>query len=281
MESLISVCIPVYNGESFIGETIQMILKQDYDNMEILISDNASTDNTVKEIIKIQDTRIRILMNNTNIGMGGNWNSLIKQAKGEYVIIVCADDFLLPGAIRAKAEVLDRNSDVNIVFSSSYVMNEKGRKIMKRRPFRGNCKLDGKKMQQELFIKRNFFAEPTNNMLRRSAMLYTGEFDEKLWYTIDWDYWIRILSEGNAYYIDKPYSGFRISSSSATGSSLSGKEKILKDEYMFINKYKKEKIIPITQEMLELRNKNIQKRLKQKILFMKFGTIMSKIKGRR
>lgn len=280
MGSLVSVCIPVYNGGAFIRQTILMVLNQNYDNMEVLVSDNASTDNTIEEIKKIQDKRVRLLQNKTNLGMGGNWNSLLKQAKGDYVIIVCADDFLLPGAIKEKASILDNNPDVNIVSSASFVMNEKGKKIMKRRPFKVSRKFDGKSMQQELFIKRNLFAEPTNNMLRRSAMLRTGEFDEALWYTIDWDYWIRILNEGNAYYIDKPYSGFRISTSSATGSSLGGKEKILKDEQVFLSKYKSGNIIPITQDMLEQRNRNVQKRLSQKILFMKIGTVLSKIRRR-
>lgn len=278
MGSLVSVCIPVYNGGAFIRQTILMVLNQNYDNMEVLVSDNASTDNTIEEIKKIQDKRVRLLQNKANLGMGGNWNSLLKQVKGDYVIIVCADDFLLPGAIKEKASILDNYPDVNIVSSASFVMNEKGKKIMKRRPFKGSRKFDGKSMQQELFIKRNLFAEPTNNMLRRSAMLRTGEFDEALWYTIDWDYWIRILNEGNAYYIDKPYSGFRISTSSATGSSLGEKEKILKDEQVFLRKYKNGNIISITQDMLEQRNRNVQKRLSQKILFMKIETVLSKIR---
>lgn len=284
MSSLVSVCIPVYNGEQFIRKTIQMVLHQNYDNMEILISDNASTDNTVREIKKIQDKRIRLLQNETNVGMAGNWNSLLEHAKGDYVIIVCVDDFLFPGAIEEKAGVLDKYPDVNIVSSASFVMSEKGKRIMKRCPFTHSRKFDGKVMQQELFVKGNLFAEPTNNMLRRSAILRTGRFDGTLEYTIDWDYWIRILKEGNAYYIDKPYSGFRISTSSCTGSYFSGKEnvkeKFFRDERAFLDKYKNGDIIPITQEMLEHRNRNIRKRLNQKILFMKIVTLLSKISRR-
>ena len=277
MGTLVSVCIPVFNGEVFIKETIEMILKQDYDNMEILVSDNESTDHTVEEIKKIKDSRIKLLQNERNLGMGGNWNSLMRQARGDYLLLVCADDYLLPGAIREKAKILDDNPDVNIVFSSSYVMNEKGRKLMIRRPFRKSCKLEARKMQQDLFVKRNIFAEPTNNMLRKSAMLEVGDFDTNLWYTIDWDYWLRMLNTGNAYYIDKPYSGFRISSSSATGSSLNGTEKILKDESVFIEKHKEGKIIPVTHEMIVQREKNVQRRLSQKIIFMRINTLISKI----
>ena len=276
MSTKVSICVPVYNGEPFIRQTIEMILSQEYDNMEVLVSDNDSTDNTVGEINKIKDERVRIIQNSTNVGMGGNWNILMKEATGDYLMIVCADDFLLPGAVKAKAKVLDENSDVSIVFSSAYVMSEKGKKIMLRRPFKGNQWLEAKKTQKELFVKKNFFAEPTNNMLRRDAVLKTGEFDNNLWYTIDWEYWLRILNTGNAYYIDKPYSGFRISGSSATGSSLSGKEKILKDEAVFMDKHKDGKYIPITPEMIEEREKNVKKRLNQKVLFMKILTVFSK-----
>ena len=249
MSTLVSVCIPVYNGAPFIKNTIEMVLAQNYDNMEVLVSDNASTDNTVEEIKKIQDKRVKLFQNETNLGMGGNWNCLIDRAQGEYVIIVCADDFILPGAIKAKAQVLDDNPDVDIVFSSTYVMNEKGRKLFQRRPFRKSQKLIKEETQRDLFVKSNFFAEPPNNMMRKSAMDKAGKFDSSLWYTIDWDYYLRILNYGNAYYIDKPYEGFRISSSSATGSSLSGKEKILKDEEVFLKKYKTGTVIPVTDQM--------------------------------
>lgn len=269
METLVSICVPVYNGELYIKKTLEMILRQEYNNMEILVSDNASEDRTVEEIVKIRDSRLRLIKNETNIGMGGNWNSLIREARGDYLMIVCADDFLLPGAVKEKAMILDANPDVNIVFSASYVMNENGKKLIRRRPFIGSRKLEAKKTQQNLFIKRNFFAEPTNNMLRREAMLKVGDFDSNLWYMIDCDYWLRMLNTGNAYYIDKPYSGFRISASSATGSSLSGKEKILKDEEIFINKHKDGGYIPVTSEMLKKRKRNVQRRLGQKILFMK------------
>ncbi len=278
MSKLVSICIPVYNGAPFIKDTIEMVLQQDYDNMEILVSDNASTDNTVEEIKKIKDPRVKLLQNTTNLGMGGNWNSLKAQAKGEYVIIVCADDFLFPNAIREKAKVLDENPDVSIVFSSTYVMNSRGWKLLKRRPFKENKKLEKASVQKDLFVKYNFFAEPPNNMMRKSAMDKAGDWDTELWYTIDWDYYLRLLNHGNAYYIDKPYAGFRISASSATGSSLDGNEKILNDEKIFIEKHKDSKYFNVTSEMISERSNNVHNRLRKKVLFMKIGTILSLFK---
>lgn len=275
MSALVSVCIPVYNGESFIRSTIEMVLQQDYDNLEILVSDNASTDNTVSEILKIKDERVHLFQNETNLGMGANWNVLKRKAKGEYVIIVCADDYLLPGAIREKARVLDENPDVCIAFSSSYVTNDKGKIFMKRRPFHGNKKFDKQKIQRELFMKYNFFAEPTNNMIRRTAMDATGDYDTSLWYTIDWDFYLRLLNHGNAYYLDKPYEGFRLSTSSATGSNLKKGEKILADEQVFLEKYKTGKLISIDDNMIEIRERNVRRRLMKKMIFMKISGILA------
>lgn len=271
MSTLVSVCIPVYNGEPFIIETIEMVLAQDYDNMEILISDNTSSDHTVDKIKEIKDERVQLFQNDHNLGMGGNWNVLLDKAKGDYIIIVCADDFLLPGAIREKARILDENPDVCIVFSSAYVMNEEGKKLFLRRKYLQNRKIDGKKIQRDLFCKKNFFCEPINNMFRASAAKKVGYFDTSLWYTIDWDYWLRILNFGNAYYLKKPYSGFRVSTQSATGTNLKGSEKILKDEEIFLQKYQTGRVMEVKPSMLARRKRNVSFRLKLKILFMKIG----------
>ena len=274
MNTLVSVCIPVYNGEPFIIETIKMVLDQDYDNMEILISDNTSSDHTVDKIREIQDARVQLYQNDHNLGMGGNWNVLLDKAKGDYIIIVCADDFLLPGAIREKAKVLDENPDVSIVFSSAYVMDENGKKIFTRSKYGRDKKIEGKKIQRELFCKKNFFCEPINNMFRASAAREVGYFDTSLWYTIDWDYWLRILNYGNAYFLKRAYSGFRVSTVSATGTNLKGTEKILADEEVFLRKYQSGEIMEVSPFMIKRRRRNVYFRLQLKILFMKLGKLL-------
>ncbi len=273
MSTLVSVCIPVYNGEPFILETINMVLAQDYDNMEIIISDNTSSDHTVDKIKEITDERVQLYQNDHNLGMGGNWNVLLDKAKGDYIIIVCADDFLLPGAIREKARILDENPDVSIVFSAAHVMSEKGSKIFTRKKYHKDMKIDGKTMQKDLFCSKNFMCEPINNMFRASAARKTGYFDTSLWYTIDWDYWLRILNHGNAYYLKKAYSGFRVSTTSATGANLNRENRILDDETVFINKYKTGEIMYVDDEMLALRKKKVESRLRLKKLFMRIGKI--------
>ena len=73
-EVLVSVCVPVYNGANTIEETIKSIIDQTYKNIEIIVVDNCSTDNTVSILRAIDDERLKIYVNDSNLGMEGNWN---------------------------------------------------------------------------------------------------------------------------------------------------------------------------------------------------------------
>ena len=83
----VSICIPTYNSATTIGETLNSILSQTYQDLEILVVDNASEDNTVKVAQEFVDPRIRIYENETNLGGEGNFNRCIALAKGEYIAI--------------------------------------------------------------------------------------------------------------------------------------------------------------------------------------------------
>ena len=92
--SKLSVCIPVYNGEAYIGETIGRVLKQTYQDFELIVVDNASTDSTVRIVEAIQDKRIHLFVNERNVGMAGNWNRCLEKVDTEYIQILCADDII-------------------------------------------------------------------------------------------------------------------------------------------------------------------------------------------
>src|SRR5690606_25009884 len=94
---LLSVLVPVYNAEKFVEEALSSILKQTYSNLEILICDDGSTDNTSQVLEKLNsDARIRIFQNQTNLGKNETCSFLLGKAKGEYVSVHDADDISLP-----------------------------------------------------------------------------------------------------------------------------------------------------------------------------------------
>lgn len=78
---LVSICIPTYNREKYLKHTIESALKQTYSNIEIIVSDNASDDNTVNLVKSFKDKRIHLIVQKKNIGMVPNWNACIKKAR--------------------------------------------------------------------------------------------------------------------------------------------------------------------------------------------------------
>ena len=106
MEPLVSVCIPAYNNAAYIKETIDSILKQTWKNLELVICDDKSKDNTIEVIESIKDDRIRLCKNEKNLGMSGNWNKCLHECKGEFIKLICADDMLRKDAIEKEVRAL-------------------------------------------------------------------------------------------------------------------------------------------------------------------------------
>lgn len=91
----ISVCIPTYNSGEFLSEAIQSVLDQSFQNFELIISDNASEDNTTEIVNAFNDSRIQYYRNKKNIGMYENFNHCLDLAEGEYIKFLCATDYLV------------------------------------------------------------------------------------------------------------------------------------------------------------------------------------------
>ena len=89
----ISICTPVYNGMPYIQECVESVLGQDYEDWELIISDNCSTDGTREYLSALKDKRIKVLLQTDNKGIFGNLNAVIKAAEGEIIQILCADDY--------------------------------------------------------------------------------------------------------------------------------------------------------------------------------------------
>lgn len=116
MKPKISVCIPAYNRAHMIGATIRSVLAQDFEDFEIVVSDNCSTDDTVAVARGFGDPRIKVFQNPHNLGMYPNFNKCIEAAEGQYIKFLLSDDyFVTRQALSRYAEVLDRHADVGLV----------------------------------------------------------------------------------------------------------------------------------------------------------------------
>lgn len=125
--NFVSVCIPVFNSVNYIEKTIDSVLLQKHSNIEILIQDNASVDGTwdLLESIARNQPKIKIERNEKNIGMSGNWNAVIKRAKGNYVMLLSADDLLKPEFLSSCIDELEKE-EVDFVSTHFFYVDKDG-----------------------------------------------------------------------------------------------------------------------------------------------------------
>src|SRR5207247_8787636 len=124
----VSVGLPVYNGEKFLSEALDSIIAQSFEDLELIISSNASTDGT-DEICRAyvaRDKRIRYYRNETNIGVDGNFNRVFQLSSGEYFKWASADDICGPDLIAKCLRVLDSDSSVVLAYPKTRFIDEIG-----------------------------------------------------------------------------------------------------------------------------------------------------------
>jgi glycosyltransferase involved in cell wall biosynthesis len=123
----VSIMIPTYNRAHYLPQTVDSALRQDYANLEVLLLDNASTDDTPGIAARYrQDPRFRHLRNDRNIGMVANWRSgLYEHARGEWFLLLSDDDYLIDDRYIGKAvEIARADPDVVMVYANGYILEE-------------------------------------------------------------------------------------------------------------------------------------------------------------
>lgn len=124
-----SICIPNYNYANYIGKTIQSVLDQSYGNFEIIIADNASTDDSISVVNSFNDDRINLLVNNYNIGFSPNLDKATKNTTGDYLILLSSDDLMLPNTLTILAKNIKNHNGTQIplvLTSSINIVDENG-----------------------------------------------------------------------------------------------------------------------------------------------------------
>jgi len=232
----ISVCIPVFNGEEFIKEAIESVLNQSFEDFEVIIVDNNSTDNTVGIVKQFTDPRIKLFKNDTNIGLIPNWNKAMEYSRGKYIKILPADDLLLPGCLELQAEVLEKDSSkkISLVCGKRNIIDKNGRVMFSRGFAKKKMILSGEKaINRVIRSGGNIIGEGGAVLFRKEILEKTGNFNSSIFYVLDLDLWFKILLHGDLYVLPATVSAFRISGSSA---SVKVVKKQKEDYFNFIKK---------------------------------------------
>jgi glycosyltransferase involved in cell wall biosynthesis len=205
----VSVLMPIYNAEQYLSECLDSIVSQDFTDMEILVSDNQSTDGTLK-IIKgyaARDARIRWWQNPKNLGLTDNHNVCLLQAKGEYVKYIHADDKLLSAsAIRKMVAVLDEHPNVVLVGSRQHLTGSASRPTVLSDH---SGRFDGRRMIVTCLEQNaNLIGQPTLTLFRRSAAQHG--FDDRFVGHLDYTMWCHLLEQGDFFYLAEDLATWRV-----------------------------------------------------------------------
>lgn len=243
----VSVCIPVYNGSDYIAESINSVLTQTYDDFQLIVCDNCSTDNTQEIVRSFQDPRLKYVRNAKNLGLVGNVNRTLELASGEYVNILHHDDIMLPDNLERKVNLLDKHPNVGFVHSNILLIDDTGRVIANDIWYKGS-RQDYIKNGRDVFEKYLAFLHFGASIFigsvlaRKNCYEHLGDFSPELPHCNDSEMWMRMLLFYDVACIGTPLVKYRvhqISASSQWGnySSLS----YLKEHYlaamMILNKY--------------------------------------------
>jgi glycosyltransferase involved in cell wall biosynthesis len=128
LKSAVSLGLPVFNGERFLRQSLDSILAQTYEDFELVVSDNASTDSTPDILRDYQrrDQRIRVIRQSTNVGVARNWNAVAQQASGAYFKFVSSNDEYAPALVADCVDVLQRDPSVVLCYGRTQFVSEAG-----------------------------------------------------------------------------------------------------------------------------------------------------------
>lgn len=231
MAHKVSIILVFYNDQQYLAETLDAMLAQTFQDFEIILLDNGSTDqsrNIVENYAK-KDRRIKIITNKKNYHLGGeNLAKLVKATSGEYIKLFCADDIMLPNCLAKQVEFLDHNPDHIACFSHMQCITETGK--LKKKLFKCALKNDRFTYLNHIFYQGNAFAFPAG-MVKKSA-LEPQEFDNRLRHFFDVTLWIKLLKKGECKVLDESLVQYRLRGKQGNVSDIS-KDRTRETLYLF------------------------------------------------
>lgn len=215
----VSILLPVYNGMPYVKDAIGSVLRQKDVNFELLVSDDASTDETSSFLQGLTDPRIRLVRHEKNLGATPNWNYALSMARAEFCLLLCADDVLRDGALRRMLDSLERqSSNVHLVSGQRCVIDRAGKVLVPRIGIGALSEyhLGAEAIRLVMRSGRNLIGEPSAVLFRRSVAQDLGGFQSTYKFCPDLDLWIRILEKGDFFGIPEVIADFRVSPSSGS-----------------------------------------------------------------
>ena len=213
----LSILIPTYNGERYLPRTLDSIADQMDTNIECIVIDDGSIDSTLSLLDSYQRILpIRIL----NRERQGNWvantNYALSFARGEYICFLHQDDIWLENRLTSMKMLIKQFPEVGFLLHASIFVDHQDKKLGQWRcPLPAYPEVTSSNLMVEKLLVQNFISIPAPIFKREIALRVKG-LDETLWYTADWDFWLKLAACSNVIYYPHSLSGFRVHPSSQT-----------------------------------------------------------------
>ncbi|MBK7708123.1 MAG: glycosyltransferase [Acidobacteria bacterium] len=203
----VTVVTPAYNQADFLRDTIESVLSQDYPNIEYIVLDDGSTDDTPKILAEYGD-RVR-WETHTNMGQTATINKGWSMTSGEIITWLNSDDTYLPGAISKAVEHFQKHPETGVVYGDTMMTDADGTHINK-----------SKSLPPFNYLKfveswENTIVQPSS-FIRRKVLESVGNLDPTYYYFMDWDFWLRVGVYFRIDYINETLSTYRLHAESKT-----------------------------------------------------------------
>jgi glycosyltransferase involved in cell wall biosynthesis len=211
----VSVLIPTYNQENIIQETLYSALEQDYDNLEVVVADDASTDGTPQILLEFEKKftgRLKVYLHDENLGVTRNHTRGLQQCTGEFITFLDGDDLYLPGKIRRQVDFMMKNPSCGLCYHDVDVFNSETEEVL----YSWSKRFGRKKGKMKDLIRYGNFV-PSVSVMVRSKDLPDYGYDDRIRIASDWMLWLDVLAKGGGMgYIDKIMARYRRHDSNMT-----------------------------------------------------------------
>ncbi len=203
---------PAYNNADHIEQTMESILGQTFADLEVVVADHSSSDDTWERLQRFaEDPRVRLLVTPAGGGALANWNRVSEEATGEFIKLVCGDDLLKPTCIEEQLAAFE--DGVVMVASRRELVDAHGRRVIAARGIFGAAgRVPGiAAIRESVRRGTNIFGEPACVMFRTEALRSVGLWHETARYLIDQATYARVLALGDFVGLQAPLAAFRLS----------------------------------------------------------------------
>jgi sugar O-acyltransferase (sialic acid O-acetyltransferase NeuD family) len=217
----VTVLIASYNHEKYVADSLRSVLNQTYQDFEIVVVDDGSTDGTVAEIKKISDPRIKQAFLNRNTGIVVAKTKGLSLASGRYIAILNSDDMFLPDKLEEQVAFLDSHPEVGAVFTQADIIDDDGKPFLDRNHFYYDIFAQANRSPQEWlhhFFYRGNCLCMSSALIRRECYEAIGYPDKRLHQLPDFDFWIRMCFRYELHVLQKKLTRFRVRANEANAS---------------------------------------------------------------